>query len=431
MSFDYKQVSNYPMVTISNTKDVMTGCHKSTQSTWNAGYNASTTFRGAIGSLNAHYGQSWGGSKMHMENDQTNISVHVSDSISQLDRIQCYASEFYLWEYPVYIPSKSSDYIGYLTILIPDGFEQKILTADDPRFTYDQDYEIGSLLTYINVHKPSFDLKNLWFERFTLTCTSDSAGGTTIVYNKSNSKQKEDSKTTDDSVNAGASVSLGNGFFHTSVNAYYTKSNIQNSSTSTIRSNDFSINFQSGTVKDESYEYTITPVIYNQPNNVLMVVYDVNLVGENWKELYSHPDVKLFKVYPKSEDPKLNCFTRSIRFYENADQSVDIELGLFCNSYNQASQIVCEVYEGMAVYASDKKPDIKDLKLIGTLKMNQIEGLAREAMRLKNIKLSDTSKSVITVKLSHSGLPDDFSSYYWGVYPYDSFQDLEGIRESN
>lgn len=162
-----------------------------------------------------------------------------------------------------------------------------------------------------------------------------------------------------------------------------------------------------------------------------MVVYDVNLVGENWKELYSHPDVKLFKVYPKSEDPKLNCFTRSIRFYENADQSVDIELRLFCNSYNQASQIVCEVYEGMAVYASDKKPDIKDLKLIGTLKMNQIEGLAREAMRLKNIKLSDTSKSVITVKLSHSGLPDDFSSYYWGVYPYDSFQDLEGIRESN
>ena len=168
MPFDYKQVSNYPIVTISNTKDVMTGYHKSTQSTWNAGYTVSTSFRGAIGSLNAHYGQTWGGSKMHMENDQTNISVHISDSISQLDRIQCYASVFYLWEYPVYIPSKSSDAIGYLTILIPDGFEQKILTADDPRFTYDQDYEIGSLLTYINAHKPSFDLKNLWFERFTL-----------------------------------------------------------------------------------------------------------------------------------------------------------------------------------------------------------------------------------------------------------------------
>lgn len=163
--FDFKQVSNSPSLTISSAKDVMTGYHKSTQSSWHAGYTASAGVSGSIGSVTAHFGQTWGGSTMHMENDQNNISIHVSASIGQEDVMQCYASTFYLWEYPIFIKAKSKDPIGYLSILIPDGFDNEMLTANDPRFTYDQDYEIGSILTYLNTHKTNYLLKNLWFEK--------------------------------------------------------------------------------------------------------------------------------------------------------------------------------------------------------------------------------------------------------------------------
>lgn len=259
-----------------------------------------------------------------------------------------------------------------------------------------------------------------------MSCNSDSAGGSSIAYNKSNSKQKEDSKTTEDSMNAGGSVSLGIGYFNASVSAFYSKSNIDNSGTTTTRSNDLSLTFQSGTVTDDAYEYTITPVVYNQPNNLLMLTYDIGLVGKGWKHLYRIPDVILFRVYPISKDPKLSKFTRSIRFYDNKDKTVDIEVRFFCNSYNDAEKIECKVYEGMAIYAEDKKPDLSNCKLIGTLTKPKIDALAREAFRLKNISLSP--KSVITVVLSHDGQPDDFSKYYWGVYPYDYFQKLNEVQ---
>lgn len=414
-----------PMLMVASTKDVMTGYHKSTTSSWHSGDTSSTNFQLGALAVNAHYSKSWGGSDMHMSSDQTNISIHISANVSTMDAIQAYGSTFYLWEYPIYAKSVSQNHIGILSVLIPDGFGDQLLWANDPRFDYNQDYEIGKVLTYLDAHKPDYDVKNILFEPVTISVGADQSGGsTTVAYNKNNTTQTEDSKTTEDSVNAGASLSLHKGGFGASFTGFYSKSHVENSSTSTTKTKDLGLTFQSGSVKDNGFIYTIRPVVYNTPKGLLMVTYDVELSGKDWHDP-NNPDnplgkrdIILFRVYPYSKDVKLNKFTRSIRFHDNADGSTDIEVIVFGNSILTTNEFTCEVYKGMASYPINQDPDVSKCTLITTLKADKIQSAERLSLYAKNIKLE--KKTVITVKLFLSGL-EDFANYYWGIYPYEAF----------
>ncbi|SFV89623.1 hypothetical protein MNB_SUP05-SYMBIONT-5-1060 [hydrothermal vent metagenome] len=409
--YDDKVTVIKPMVNIANTKGTMKGKHESTTSTWHAGYETSGSSSKTIASVNFHYGKSWGTSKMKMHSDQTNVSIHISSGISETDLIHTYGSTFYLWEYPLMKITDSSDVQGYLTVLIPDGFIDASTPTDDPLIAYDQDYQIGSILTYLKALKPQYDVKNLMFTKAAVVCTNDTAGGGMISYNINNSTQTEQAKTEENSFNAGASVTLAG----LTMGGNRTISTIKNTAISTTLTTDFGITFQSGTVQDNIYEYQIIPVVYKQPNNMVMITYDIKLTGQGWNTLYIIPDVMLFLVYPYTKDPKSKTFTRSIRFYENPDKTVDIEVRLFSNSYSDAEKIICVLYTGEANYKKSP-PDMSKCKKIGTLKLDVLENRKRISLRLKNYKLD--KQSVVTVTLEHDNLGDLGRKYYWNTYPY-------------
>ncbi len=419
MPFQSEAQKIMPLLTIANSNTVVKGISKSTHSTWHAGYNANVQYHGVIATASAHFGQSWGGSKMHMSSDQKTISLHVTSGVAESDLVHTYNSLFYLWDYPIYQKITSDAPLGEITVLIPHGFSEAILDATDPRLGHVQDYEIGQILTYLDSEKPGYLEKNLWFTRETITCTSDAqSGGSSVIYSKQNSTHLEDGKSTMDGMNAGGSIGFHYGPVSATVSAFYSKNNVENSATSTLKSEDFTVSFHSGVIEEEGYEYAVTPLIYgHKDNNMLMINCEVQLIGPLWKNHFQTPEIIMMRTYPAAKVLRLKHFTRSIRFSENADQTVDISLHLFSNSYSPSANIVCNVYAGMAFYISENKPPVTTkLKLLGTVKVASLDGLQRYIAVLKNQHLQKNTH--ITVEVFHDDAEQINAKYYWGVYPF-------------
>lgn len=419
--FDVRQYQMLPSVLISTSETVMTGISKSTHSSWQSGYNVSANVSYLVFSVNAHYGESVGGSNLHMKTDQSTISLHVSSGIADTDILHCYGSQFYLWEYPLYQKTTMDKPFDYLTVLIPDGFTDALLDTTDDRFAYDQDYEIGQILTYLDAVKPGYDPDRLWFNKTTFTCTADSqGGGTTLTYSKDNSTHTEEQNSIEDGINASVSIGLNFGEAGMSLSGHYTKHNVKNSATSTTRSDNLTITFHSGVVKDSGYEYTITPIVYTHAkNNMLIIACDIELTGPSWKQLYQTPQIILMRVYPFTKDPKILHFSRSIRFFEKSDDSVDVNVCVFNNSFSLARSIVCRIYTGMGVYLSEKKPDISRCTLIDTLNLDSLDGLERHTFSSLHHTLP--KNTVVTVEVFQDDFEDVTKKIYWGIYPYDAF----------
>ena len=419
--FDSQAQQSLPNVSVSSSKSVMTGLTKSTHSSWHAGVSVSAGYSGSIASVNGHFGYNFGSSSLNMDSDQTGTSLHITSGISNTDMLQGYGSLFYVCQYPLFRRNLFSTAFGYLTVLIPNGFEDVLLDAAYPRFAYDQDYELGCILSALDAKKPGYDPDSLWFDREMMSCTADTqGGGTSLTYSKNTSTHSEEQTSHEDGFNASVSFSLHGGGAHFNTSAYYTRSNVKNSATSTMRSDDLTITFHTGSVSDSQYEYTITPIVYShKDNNALMMSYDVELVGPGWHSLYSRPHIVMFRVYPFTTNAQLNRFTHDIRFVENKDGTVDITLNIFNNSFTASSAIACKVFTGAAIYIDGRDPDLRNCKLLGTLKHASLEAIGRKTLSLNKQKLE--SDTVITVKLYLDGFEDFASELYWGIYPYDKF----------
>jgi hypothetical protein len=423
-----------PSLNISNSASVMNGITKSTTSSWQASINVDCSLSGTLlgfftGSVSAHFSHSWGETKMHMSSDQETESIHISTTFSNTDGLHAYMSDFYVWQYPVFCRQFSVDPVGFLTLLIPDGFSDVTLDTGDKDFYYVQDYQIGKLLSYVDAESVGFDKSNLWFTKEVLTCSGDAtAGGSSLTYNKDNSEQKEDEVVTDDMTNAGGGITggfLGTGF---SVSANYTKNDIRNSATSTTKSKDISFSFHSGIVKDQAYEYTITPLVYSHKDEkTLLISYEVNLDGAEWQQYFQRPDIMLMALYPFSEIPGLKSFTRSIRFQEQSDGTVDIDIHLFNNSLSQSLGVIVRVYIGMPVITPEKPADFSYCTLLGNLNVAPLGPAKRVISSLLKQKIS--KNTIISLEVYQDGLEDESKKYYWGAYPFDYFSHKDEILE--
>ena len=201
---------------------------------------------------------------------------------------------------------KAQSLFDILTVVVSDGFSDAVLDTTEPSFLYDQDYEIGKILTYINRKLPGYALKKLLFNTNVFSTTADAqGGGTTLMYSKTDSTTKAHQTTSDNSINAGGGVSLHAGGLGVSISGFYSKHNMTNNDSTTTVSEDLSITFHSGVVKDEAYGYRIKPLVYHHADtNMLMILSDIELTGPDWKKYFSSPDIMLMRVYPFTKDEK-------------------------------------------------------------------------------------------------------------------------------
>ena len=424
-----------PSISISSSKTVITGLNKSTSSSWSNGYNFSSSQSAFCTTISEHYGKMYGGSKMHMSSDTKSKSMHITSGISQSDLVHGYDSIFYLWVYPVYL-GKNNEPLDAITVLIPVGFNDAILEASDPRLCYEQDYEIGQILTYLNSDLPGYDDANLWFDTEELSATSDTQGGGNIVsYDKNNSTHKEEQESKEDSMNAGASIGIHANIFgvvniNFNASGFVSQHSMNNSATSTSRTDDLNFMVHSGTVSDDVYGYSMVPVIYtHKETNVLIIACkDLVLSGPGWKDLFGTPKVILMRTYPFTTDPKYLCFSRSIQFIDRQDDAVDIKINVFNNSLvGTGAEVSCQIYNGMAIYTGvGTKPDLRNCQLIETLTAQPLDAVQRYSFSLKNQKIK--KGGVITVMVGLKGFEETTGQYYWNTYPSLS-NDLTGDKK--
>lgn len=402
-----------PYISVSSSEGIITGVVDAVISSWQAGYSASGsgTIEGITLGLN--FGQNFGGHNMDMDSDTTGITLHSMEDLSSYDLVTGYGADFYLWEYPAYRHATDTEPFDTVSILVPIGYSQQGLDAKEVDLAYLQDYEIGSLLTYVGSSLPGYDESTVLFRPITVTVTSDAQGGMTVIYDENNSTSHEKSRSTDTSLNAGASLGFGGAL---TISGHYTESNVKNHSSHTTQSSDYSITFHSGTVKDSQYEYKITPIVYRHKDTQVIIVssmVELDGLSLGWKEFFSKYDVRLMKSFPFTMNKELRAFSRSIRFDENADGSVNINVHLFNNSLYPAPNVKCDIYLGKANFNTKpvKLPDVK----LGSLNVEGMDIVERKIVTLENQKIPQNS--YITVVVTVNDLSDS-TQYFWGAYPY-------------
>ena len=403
-----------PIISVSSSQGTIKGVVDSVTSSWQAGYNAagSGTVEGITAS--AHFGQNFGGHDMTMKSDTTGITLHAMEDLSSYDLLTGYAADFYVWEYPLYRHTTDSAPFDTLSILVPMGYSSQDLDAKEADLEYIQDYEIGSILTYIGSNLPGYDEKTLLFRPTTITATDDTQGGMTITYDENNSTSKEKTRSTDTSMNAGGSLGFG-GIL--TLSGHYTKSTIKNHSTHTTQTKDYALTFHSGTVSDAQYEYKFTPLVYRHKDTHVIIVtclIELNGLGMGWKRYFSNYDVRLMRTFPYTTDKSLHAFSRSIQFQKQSDGSVDIDLNVFNNSLYPAESITCDIYEGLANFYVTPI-DVSKLKKLGTLMIDKLEVVERKKVTLAKQKLPE--KCHITVAITVNNMKD-LQKFFWGAYPY-------------
>lgn len=426
--FENSLAATKPSLSISENDNVVNGLNTSNIVTWNVG--ATLEEHGPIpyGSINASISTTYGETSMDSSGAQSSVDVHVMSSFTDEDTLHANVSAYFVWQYPLYKRSLMITPVGYLTIIIPDGpLEDTLLTTADTSFFYVQDYEVGSLLSYVGRDMQGYDKKNIMFRPEGLTVIADSSSGSSVSYSSDNSTQKESSESTDLSVNASSTLSLGIASAGASLTAHYSRSEMKNRSQSVSTTKAFSLTFSAGTVKDPAYEYEVIPYVFRFKDtvNLIMVDYEVRLTGPGWKEKFSLPDPRLMRLYPESSVVKFYCFSRSLRFSENPHGGVDIDVHIFNNSFATIHNLVCELYAGEVMLMGSKDKIVADLsgaKKLGVLNIAEMTPLGRVVERLDKQNLEKAT--MVTAVLYLDAVPD-VKQYYWGMYPFEAFSNMD------
>ncbi|WND02247.1 hypothetical protein QGN29_11865 [Temperatibacter marinus] len=404
-----------PLINVSSSSGTLKGLSHSTLSNWQASFNAGASVGKAESlTLTNSVGANFGGHNMTMDSDTKNISLHSVSNLSSYDLVTGYGADFYLWEYPVYRKTLDDAPFNYLTVLVPIGYSQQNLDAKQEDLGYYQDYEIGSLLTYVGTENPGYKEEGLLFTPSTMTVTSDTQGGMSLTYDENSSTSKEKSRSFDISVNSGFGLNL---FGLLNLGGHYSKTTIHNSSAQATETQSFSITFHSGTVSDSKYEYTLTPLVYRHAQSHALVVtsrIELSSLGSGWKDHFSRYDVRCMRSFPFTADKTLRALTRSIQYEEIREGLINLNIHLFNNSLFEAKNVSCSVYLGRVNY-NHTPLDPSHLKLLKQVTLQTMAVVERKIITLSEQAIP--KNSYITVCIIVDDIAES-SQYFWGSYPY-------------
>ncbi|WP_141218370.1 hypothetical protein [Bordetella genomosp. 5] len=424
--FEHSLTSGQPMLTLGSTATTVNGLSATEHKNWSV--TAEESFKAGSGILevSAHASFAYGEDFSQVSGSSSSTDLHVSVGVSQNDAVHGLLQPYYYWEYPIFKGVNGvKTYAGVLTVVFPIGQAQDAYfptTIKD--FAYDSDYEIGSILTYLEASKPGYTSpKTLMFDLEDIPVTDDTAAGTSTHYTNQNSTHKDKTYSTNTTFSVGGSLTIG--WFTTTVN--YHNSDTEASTTSVTTSSSFSISISTGAVKDAIYEYQLTPYIYKSSQTKIMhVKYDVQLTGPGWQEYFGVPKVVLFRVYPLSNDLFFNAFSRSIRFTpsKTTKGNADITVMMFNNSLYSAKTVVCELYLVKPRLTGSAQGQVLILdpkKKVATQELEAMAPIERASVVFPDMSLGTVS--YVSVKIYNDDDPDS-ARIYWGIFPYERFGDL-------
>lgn len=374
-------------------------------------------------------GATWTTQHVKTASENTNIDVHLMVTFSEEDGLHAVGSFMTAWTYPVTCRGEA---VGTLTVLSPGSTPTPgVFTTSHPDFFYDQDYEVGMLLSYVTAEKSGYDVARLMFSPITLPVLGDSASIASVNYDITNTTMTSDQTSTDVSISASAGVTLAcpsvDGIFSGSTSLQYqlNKSAGASSIHDVSTSNTFSLSFNLGNVNDAVYSYEVTPLVYRDESKIIRIKYDVNLSGVGWSRQFSKGCPAMFRVFPFSQDPLFMFYTRSIQFLvDETTGDASIRLKLFNNGYGSLDDVALSIYEGIptsVVGVGNDGTEQKDLRLLKTLSNVSLEAIGRTTIDFPDIRVSP--KTSITVQLM-SVKSGTSAALYWGCYPYNHVANL-------
>ncbi|WP_305840013.1 hypothetical protein [Photobacterium leiognathi] len=376
-------------------------------------------------SLNAHFNNTWSQAKVAHLGLSSISDLNTAINISQDDIVHLTTNAYNIWIYPIYQKSKSENVVSEVSIIKP--IRENITTfipTNNPDFFYDQDYESGMLLSYVNASKKGLKDSNLLFHPVSLPILGDRSSTSSISYMESNTTLQSDSITKDVTIGAGGSLTLNAQFsslfsINNTLSFNHTETSGNTSTSSSTLTKGFHISFNFGNVKDDVYQFQVTPLVYHQEKtNLLLIKYDVELTGSKWHDYFSTPKPVLFRIFPFSEDILSHSYTRSIRFTPISEEGNEATLSImiFNNSLNPLSNLTCRVYDGLPKLDQENQMTTNDLVLI-----KEVDNLSIDAAISTFVECHDViikKESFVTVELVHDSLLFKNQKIYWSSYPY-------------
>ena len=373
-------------------------------------------------SVNVQVGKSWSDSSISNHSSHYATSLHVSVNVSKNELLHTSASQYNFWCYPLYKRTEGETPVG--SVVIRQPIQENVIgiySVEESTFPYDQDYEVGMLLSYVNASTPNYSETALLFHPVSLPIMANSSQAT-LSYNENNSTMTGTSVTSNTSINAGGSLSLhgGGSFWKVSDTFAYHQGTSEgsNSSTNLTLTTGFSLNYTFGSVRDDIYNYEVTPLAYRDTiTQVVRTKYTVSLRGIGWRKYYATPNPVLFRLLPFSSDRMAQCYSRSIRFTPIGDEATaQISLQVFNNSLNACDDLVIDLYDGLPKIDKLGRVIIDESAVkLASLGPLQIPPAQCTYLDVQGITVAKHAKVTACITSSTStGIRD----VYWGCYPY-------------
>lgn len=375
-------------------------------------------------SLSVHVSKSWSTSTVNTKSNHFTTDLHLSTSFSREDMLHAATTAYNAWDYPIYQKSVSEQPIGQVCIIVPQVENAlTLIPVTDKDFAYDQDYEVGMILSYMSAAKPGYSQEGLLFHPVSLPVMGDPSSSTTLSYNSSNTTMTSDSTTQDVSVNAGGSLSLDAhdpaGIFHFQNTASYhkgTSNGSSNMSDVTLTKN-FGLTFTLGSVSDPVYQYELTTLVYkNSDTHLISVKFDVNLTGVGWNAQFSKPCPVLFRPFFNTSHALIQAYSRNIRFTVTDQGSApQLSVQVFNNALMPAEQVICHVYAGMPKLDEAGGLSVDGLVALSTQGPFDLTDLERHTLDFSQVAIATGTKITVQLICSHAKTP---VRVFWGCYPY-------------
>lgn len=423
--------STPPKLTFTSTSTGVEGYSVDSSKTWTTSRDAGSTID--LGAQITHgVSKSYGKSFDKTRDSSTTTSTSIESSITDEDLLLVYATDYWVWEYPILSPARSAEPSGTLLVLFPaqPSPVQSVVPAYASGYGYCPPFEKRSLLTYFDAPMDGQDAEGMMFEPRGLTVNEDE--GSQVTYDKVNSNEETVNKTfnvlisTTDSTQLTLETKL---FLYLPVSFGLEISKTQSYSdeevttTSLSRTLEMSLVIAGGSVKDVAYSYIMTPYVYQHKKLGCMVVaYDVDLsVGLGWKAKFNDPWPMLIMPFRGSTLKLLACFSRSIRFSPQPDASVLVLVEVFNRAYQPAEKVTCDFYAGQPI-VDGSGPVVPPKDKLGTVTIPLINALARETAPFSWVGAKEGDH--ITVVVSGDKRPPKKPEIGWAVYPLSAFKSV-------
>jgi hypothetical protein len=375
-------------------------------------------------SLSVHVSKSWSTSTVNTKSNHFTTDLHLSSTFSREDMLHAATTAYDAWDYPIYQKAVSEKPIGQVSVIVPQiDNAMTLMPVTDKDFAYDQDYEVGMILSYMSAAKPGYTQEGLLFHPVSLPVMGDPSSSTTLSYNSSNTTMTSDSTTQDVSVNAGGSLSLDAhdpaGIFHFQNTASYHKGTSKGSSdmSDVTLTKNFGLTFTLGSVSDPVYQYELTPLVYkNSDTHVISVKFDLNLTGVGWSAHFSKPCPVLFRPFFNTSQALIQAYSRNIRFTVTDQGSTpQLSVLVFNNALVSAEQVMCHVYAGMPKLDEAGGLSVDGLVPLSTQGPFDLTDLERHTLDFSQVAIATGTKITVQLVCSHAKTP---VQTYWGCYPY-------------